>query len=181
MSVVVLDGPEAAGKSTLRDALVEAARPAFRAIQLRRWGPVDGWHEYVPAMVEDLAAPRLTIWDRSWASEVVYDDLLRRGRDPDEDAVASQLEEPLITAGGVMLMLLPAARTLILRREERARDPAAKPDLQVHPTAELVRFRFYARRHGWSAVEGTPNPAAVAATIVLLLAVGREGGAMPGR
>ncbi len=75
--ILVLDGPDKTGKSTLANAVAEAwPGPAT----VRHWGPIQHDSEYVKPLAHDAAlGPEwLTVWDRSWCSEHVYSMLLKR-------------------------------------------------------------------------------------------------------
>ena len=164
--IVVLDGPEAAGKSTIRDALVRTLERG-PTVHLRQWGPVDSWMDYIDPLQEDLgrsAQGWFVVWDRGWAAEVVYNELLARGREVPETAMFTQFELPIQRAGGVMVMVLTDPEVLEDRRRRRAAE-RAKPDLPVDPTAERERFGRYAAEHEWTVVDGARDPIEVAETI----------------
>lgn len=147
MTVVIFDGPEAAGKTTLIDQLQRASDvPVAR---VRRWGPVDSWEAYIDPLNEDLATEGWVVWDRGWAAEVAYNDLLKRGRDVEEWNLHRRLEIPLMRAGGLMVMVLAPVAELAARRHLRLQRGDGHDDLPVDPHPERRRFLHYAQDHGW--------------------------------
>lgn len=136
MTVIVVDGPEAAGKSTF------IAR-RFPGVDVRRWGPVDSVDEYVKPFHEDRIADKLVIWDRSWASEVVYNQLMGRGRSPER--VAEELEHFRV----MRVMVVATSRTLEMRRNFRL-TLGQTDDLPVDPGQELKSFLAWGETHGWA-------------------------------
>ena len=160
--IVILDGPEAAGKSTIIEEL-KFVLP--EPIKIRAWGPVSSWMEYREPLAEDLGLVGETvIWDRSWAAEVVYNDLLHRGREVNETQLFLYLEMKVEVSGGMMVMVLTDPEVLEDRRRRR-REMRDKPDLPVDPIAERARFGRYAAEHEWSVVDGAQDPREVAETI----------------
>lgn len=150
MSIILIEGPEKAGKTTL-------------AHELERLLNDTGLHQEVvyrhhtrPAIPDDreysdgvryatsLPASKLVeIWDRGWPSEVVYGTLLGQSRrtvaQPD---LGYWLHGRAVQANGVRVMLQgPPAHLLGLRR--------TSDDLPVHPGAEQALYANYAKRFGW--------------------------------
>ena len=163
MAVVIIDGPECAGKSTIIDALT---RLSPKTTRLREWGPVSSWHEYVVPFSQDRArSEELTIWSRSWASEVVYNNLLQRGRSIQEREIRRILENPEARREVVYVIVCTDPELLeerrVIRREQRG-----KPDLPVDPWEEMLAFADYAKAHRWRTVSGQTDPEQVARGIM---------------
>ncbi len=141
MPVILIEGPEKAGKSTLVRALVDKIPNA----KTRKFtGPMQG-DEYFEALVEDTTPslfPMITIWDRGWASEWIYSWILERPSELSADKVEF-LNQILIGTGGIGVVLLgPDTETLVKNRDET--------DLDVDPRGERVYFEGYAHDEpGW--------------------------------
>lgn len=139
--IVVLDGPEKAGKSTFVDCLKKAS--TFPT-SIRKWGPIKSPDEYLYALKEDvLRIDDLIIWDRSWASEVVYCELLPRdGELRDKPWVGEVRYGSLMQSVGIRLMLLgPSIEALSSLRDSS--------DHRICVSKERTAFFRYAITHGW--------------------------------
>ena len=171
MPLIIVDGPEAAGKTTLIREI--QSRWAGEQFVSRHWGPVDGWNVYVSPMSEDYYRAQdpqtLVVWDRSWASEVVYNDLLDRGREIDEALIDLWLADP-VRSNGLLLILTAPPDVLRARRTERLRKevPHAQleVDLPVDPDEESAAFLAYARKHDWSTIVGDVSPGELAERVL---------------
>lgn len=171
MSVWVLDGPEAAGKTTLIRELQSLIHPTPL---VRQWGPVDSWMAYLDPMMQDIRDPeKHVIWDRSWAAEYVYNILLERGHPWIDDAVRKYLERPVIESGGALAMVYTPDSVLTERRLKRV-EAGDKDDLAVDPAQELHAFQGYAYSHGWGVTSGTGSDVREAAIFVVQMARGKE-------
>lgn len=140
MTVIIVDGPEAAGKSTF-------IANRFPDAEVRKWGPVPNVSAFVPPFFSDRTSDKLVVWDRSWASEVVYNQLLNRGRTPDRIVAELESFRPM------RIIIAAPARTLEMRRNFRL-SLGQTDDLPVDPEEELRAFLAYGNAHGW-AVEWT--------------------------
>lgn len=168
MTVIVLDGPEKAGKSTLAAAIRARCDADSIPCRIRPWGPIpDGWDtdaRYAAALAEDSARPGVVVWDRSWLSESVYAHLLGRHR--------RLADDPWL---GEWLY----ARAVPIRVVVRGPDPEALAaartvdDLPVHPAAEQALYLEYAQLYDWFTVgdgKTRPDPDRTAASLVRLAA-----------
>ena len=140
MPVILVEGPEKAGKSTLVRALLKIMPAKVRKFT----GPMQG-DEYLEAMLEDTRPslfPIITIWDRGWVSEFVYAWMLQRPSELTAER-AEFLDTLLVGTGGVGIVLLgPDIGTLIKNRDET--------DLDVSPRGERAYFQAYADDEpGW--------------------------------
>lgn len=160
--IIVLDGPEAAGKTTLAEAIVIEAESRGIKTRLRHWGQLEhSWTAdavYAEALEYDLTGPGqygLCVWDRSWASEAVYGKVLKRERRLANDwwlgewlyGRAAQM------CGKRVMVLGPDASTLAARRFAR-NDPT---DLVVSEAHERAMFQQYAKQFGWTYTTDIPN------------------------
>jgi hypothetical protein len=137
--IIVVDGPEKAGKSTLIEALAGELKA-----DVRRWGPVDPDDRvYLEPLKHDCWSDDWTIWDRSWASEHVYSYLLRRNRRLGCDPwMGEWLYGRAVSTVGIKIILLPNAWSELLSRRDET-------DLPVDPMLEWQAFSDYAARYNW--------------------------------
>lgn len=138
-TMVLLEGPEKAGKTTLAKALMQKFTDNMHTAILRHWGPVSTWLEYFEGFRQPLLDGRFSdidfiIWDRGWPSESVYANLLRRDRALSRDPF---LAEWCIGRGFQyqLFCLGPDARTLMERR--------TADDLPVDPAEERATYDEY--------------------------------------
>jgi hypothetical protein len=145
--LVVIDGPEKSGKSTLIAALAAQLGPTTR---IRKWSHLGDAYDadkiYADALREDMAAPGVVLWDRSWACGVVYGTLLGRNNRITRDPWISEWlygrgVDVKVILGGPHPSVLASART--------------SDDLPVDPAEEQRAFVEYGRRYGWYVVPPT--------------------------
>lgn len=150
MSIVILEGPEKAGKSTLA-----------RLIQAELGGRVRHWtgqpeHDkvYAEALAADCKDPdELVIWDRGWVSESVYDLMLDRGRHLGRDPWHGEwMYGRTVQSFGARVILLGPSESEL----NRLRTP---DDLSIPVHAERREFEAYGRRFGWWVVENDHDEA----------------------
>lgn len=170
MPLVIIDGPEAAGKSTLINSLSEAWGEENL---YRHWGPRKSWLEYCGPLFEDLTLcasnPQcLVVWSRSWLSRVVYNKLLDQGqRIP--STVISELDNIVVASGGLLILVTAPVRVLVERRNERLLDATAKPDHPLDPQREMSEFQAQTSRRKWKVLSGIDPPEDNVRTIMTLL------------
>ena len=161
MPVILVEGPEKAGKSTLIRTLLEKIPTA----KVRKFsGPMQG-EEYLVALLEDTRPslfPMVTIWDRGWASEFVYSWMLQRPTALTGHK-AEDLDKILIETGGIGVVLLgPNLGTLIKNRDET--------DLDVSPRGERAYFQAYADGEpGWLTYNNEHSESYVGHMVALIL------------
>lgn len=155
MSIIVVDGPEKAGKTTLIAVLARLLSDAGRSVSTVHWSgravPDDRVYTWslqtsVTALQADAvtgSSPEVIIWDRSWASECVYGRLLRQGRRLASDPwLGEWLCGRAVQTNGLRVMLLgPEPRELNALRDGT--------DLPVNPAAEQRLYWKYAQRFSW--------------------------------
>lgn len=132
MPIIVIDGPEKAGKSTLA-TILEKQHGAL----VRHWGPVKSEEDFRHHLFVDCQADHLTVWDRSWASESVYSQLLNRGRRLGADPWYGEwiFGRAVNTVGTRAMILGPDVTTLRANRDDT--------DLPVDPWEEREAFLQY--------------------------------------
>lgn len=170
MPIVILDGPEAAGKSTLIDALVDEWGENH---MVRHWGPRRSWLEYCQPLFEDLQYcedhPQwLVVWSRSWISRMVYNKLLAQGQIV-PPAVTMELDNIVVNSGGLLVLVTAPVMTLSERRRRRLEEGGHKPDHPLEPGRELSEFQAVTRRRKWRTFSGTIDPTDNVRTIMTLL------------
>lgn len=171
--LLVIDGPEKAGKTTLVAALKQWWDTAYpesggtpRA-RVRKWGRLDDgkWtvdSVYRDALVEDATYEGLVVWDRSWASEAVYSGLLHRNRRLGTDP---WLGEWLYGRGVDLKFILggphPSVTELDLDEDDHVHN--------IDPRVEQAAFLAYARRWGWTVVGHTDRDRLPLSTLLNLI------------
>lgn len=161
--LIIIDGPEAAGKSTLIDAMMTEL--AGQNPSCVHFGPVTEWIEFSTDLETAVNYhPRPTIWDRSWSSEVVYNVCMNRGRDISREGIMA-LEAQANKVHATKILLVPPAEVLTKRRAERGPESG---DLPVLPSEERYSFLEFAREWGWMYVTGVHKPERLARSIIAL-------------
>jgi hypothetical protein len=142
LPLIVLDGPEKAGKTTIVNVLRD-----LYGYRVRHWGPVKSHMEFLAQLQQDLLVPgKRVVWDRSWVSELVYSGLLGRATKLNHDA---WLAEFLFTRavrvyGEVAIVRGPDPSILASLRDNT--------DLPVDPAVEQREFARHAANWRWSVV-----------------------------
>lgn len=152
--IIIFDGPEKVGKTTIINALAKWLTDDNMAVKILKWGPVDPDDRvYTPALQECARSPgEIFIWDRSWASEHVYALLLNRNRRLRLDPwLGEWLHGRAVTPNGLLYMVLPPFQSDAFIRD---RDST---DLDVDPNVETALFSHYADRFSWRKILGTRN------------------------
>lgn len=142
----VIDGPEAAGKTSLVDVLAEVVRLyGWHVVHCRcRRPPILDLDAYVAMLKMAERTDTLVIMDRGWAAEAVYSRLLRRSTERDATWLEWHLGRAVPGLGcGIMLLDHPA--DIASRRR--------KNDLPVQVTEEVAAFRVYAENFGWTILQ----------------------------
>lgn len=137
--LVVFDGPEKAGKSTI----ISKAKQLFAGTEVRPWGPVESEQDYWPPLLADASKANFCIWDRGWASEHVYAKLLGRDRLLGQDPWFGEWKFGRIAdATGVKIMIIPADYADAAKRRDDT-------DLPVDAYLECQAFKDYGVRFGY--------------------------------
>lgn len=167
--LLVVDGPEKAGKTTLISQVTAAVRQAgysWHIVHCRNNKPknFDPW-VYLHQVRLAARSDTLVVLDRSWASDVVYDRLLNR-----EPAMSARRYEwhvgNAVETLGTRVMLTANPKTLAARRDGT--------DHPVDPKSEADEFERYGRLWGWR-VEESGNVSVRELVDLLFLASNRMG------
>lgn len=155
MPLVIFEGPEAAGKSTLIDALIERWGSNFH---YRHWGPRESWLEYCQPLFDDVKATRedphlLVVWSRSWLSRAVYNQLLTQGHSVPK-TVLKELDHIVVRSGGFLFLVTSPVNVLLQRRLDRLSDPNSKPDHPLDPEKEQDEFFKQNSSRKWKMLSG---------------------------
>jgi len=163
--LLVIDGPEKAGKTTLVSALADQILLGGHPTKIRKWGKLDDgrWtidSVYAEALQVDSLYPGLVIWDRSWASEAVYGRLLNRDR---RLAADPWLGEWLYGRGVDLKVMVGGPHPSVMTSVHDAED------LPVEAAAEQSAFLEYAVRYGWTVIGHTNRERLPLDTLVHLM------------
>lgn len=135
--IILIDGPEKAGKSTLISELQRAMNA-----ETVHWGKVPDDRVYYKPLMQAAESDKLYIWDRGWPSESVYGVLMCRRRRLAADPWIGEWEYGrIVQSRGLRVILCADVENLIARR--------TKDDLPVHPRDELRLFLAYAKKFGY--------------------------------
>lgn len=145
-AIIVIDGAEKAGKSTLISYVKNWLEIRGVKVGTRHWSQtkVDD-REYAPALLIDANTNEydVVLWDRSWASEYVYGNLLQRDkRMRSNPAIGEYLHGRVVQFCGIRFMLT----TNNLKRLQELR---SEDDLKVAPIQEALLFQRYAETYKW--------------------------------
>lgn len=158
--IIILDGPEKAGKSTTIAAIQQELQNRGRSSIVRHWGKVEPDDRvYTPFLMDDATRgpdDAVIIWDRSWASEHVYGKLLGRDRRLSTNPWLGEWLHGRATRAKFILLTDPIK--LIERRNET--------DLPVNPTDEYAAYHDYGKRYGWDVIRASADPKTDAILIV---------------
>lgn len=154
--LVTIEGPEAAGKSTLVDLIADRLQKpggaGHHVVRVNCRRPNDDPFGFYLEMLKLACRPDVVvILDRAWPSEAVYGALLKRPSMYTPE-YAEALLHPAARMLGPTLMVLPAtADELVARRSERG----AGFDHKVQPVNEYHEYKAYATAFGWDRVNGS--------------------------
>lgn len=143
--ILVFDGPEKAGKTTLVQAVRSALTRIGVNVFIRKLGPCfPDDRVYGPAILADAQdTESVIIWDRSWAAEAVYAKLLGRQRRLINDWFLGEwLYGRTLRTVGAAFMVFSDTKKLSELRD--------KTDLPVLPTDESESFKRYTNLFGWT-------------------------------
>lgn len=138
--LIVIDGPEKAGKTTLVTALASDLRRLGHLVTVHKQGPWEPNDAFIAPRVKSHAHDSVIhIWDRAWASEEVYATLLNRRRRANGNPFLMEWLHGRATPH--KFILLPTD----IEYNARLRDDT---DLPVNPGAEYSEFAKY-RDYGY--------------------------------
>lgn len=145
-SLYVFDGPEKSGKTTVIREIAYKLLELGYGVTVRRWGPISPDDRvYGPEILQAATMPdkHITLWDRSWAAEHVYANLLGRDRRSANDPfiVAWLHDRPLTAIGKGTIILAPNTQWSIDRRDQT--------DIPCDPELERKAFIRYGFENRW--------------------------------
>ncbi len=144
--LIIIEGPDGAGKTTLAREIVSASRKAnLRVRELHRGAPSSSnlVREYSLDLRDYAPARDLIICDRWHMGERVYGTLLR-GRSLMSQGTWWWLEMFLAARGAVEIVLAPPLSTLQQRIKEREAETGELEPPVIHETLEAAREMFLA-------------------------------------
>lgn len=158
MSVIVFDGPEKAGKTTLIDSVKSRFEESGFSVQYRHWGLISPDDRvYSQVLAEDSKDVRtLYLWDRCWPSEWVYGQLgfhtdHRMTNDP---WIGEWLHGRAVQANGMRVMVLGPGADIMRPKRDAA-------DMKVKVEDEIRLYDEYATRFGWYKIYNKHNEEAL--------------------
>lgn len=149
MSVLIIEGPEKSGKSTLCKAIAIHFEGLGGKVVIRHQTgrAVPDESMYYAQLLEDTSKPAdklIAIWDRAWVSEYVYGTLLNQNRPMVETPwVGEWLLGRMVQANGLRIILTGSSPKILTSRRDDS-------DLPVDPAEEQKLYIEYARRFGWT-------------------------------
>jgi len=155
MTVIILEGPEKAGKTTLTEALEKSLVGLGAKVVIRkqsgRADPDDSiYMDQLAVDTSKNAHELVAIWDRGWPSEFVYGTLLKQNRRLAKDPwLGEWLYGRMVQANGLRVMVTgPSGQVLVSLRDDT--------DLPVDPWQEKFLYENYAKMCGWFIIEQKP-------------------------
>lgn len=153
MPVIIIDGPEKAGKTTVINELIKGFSGLGINSERVHWGPVfPDDRVYADKLMEHTTdLNKVWLWDRGWASEHVYAKLLGRDRRMANDPWIGEWlhSRAVVTSGLCVILTGPHSNVL-----GQLRDAS---DIDVSPAIEKVMFTEYGKRFGWHVIENEHN------------------------
>lgn len=145
MPVIIIDGPEKAGKTTVIEALIKFMQSKDIEAERVHWGKMDTDDRvYSPVLMKHTAdSKKVWIWDRGWPSEYVYGKLLGRDRRMAFDPwIGEWLHGRAVQANGLRVILTgPSPEQLTSLRD--------KEDHPVSAELEQNLYKHYGEMFGW--------------------------------
>ena len=168
--IVLIDGPEKAGKTTL----ISELKKRLNAESVS-WGPVTGDTVYLQPLKEACASSRWVIWDRGWPSESIYSRLLHRGRRLEKEPFLGEwLYGRAVQTCGLRVILLPGNVDEVINRRD-------KTDLPVDPVQEYMAYKTYGKLFGYLILENGYTKESLESNIEqIVLRLGTAGIFQPG-
>lgn len=139
--IIVIDGPEKAGKTTFATELTKRIPGAT----YRHWGPVSPNDVAFSAQLHaDSDSDFWFVWDRSWVSEHVYGYLLNRDRRLSNDPwLGEWLHGRAVMTNGIRIIYIPRDIYQLHNRRDTT-------DLDVNINDEYHMYYEYAEKYGWT-------------------------------
>ena len=150
MLTIILEGPDGAGKSTLATKIEQAAisfvgEQHVRKVHADRPKPFEDYLAYFVDIITKACIDNvdILIFDRSWYSEVVYADTMRRTPTLDIEKVYS-LDQLVRSHGGGFILFCDADDDVLVMRAFKERGEDFVNELQLRYAAASYRELFTA-------------------------------------
>lgn len=147
--IVVVEGPEKAGKTTFINALEQRLIGEGYQVERRKLKADDeDDRRYTPMLQEDVRKlDKVVIWDRGWVSEYVYATLLERPRRAAYNPwLMEWIHSRAVRPNGALFTIIPEDfEQLYLRRDDT--------DLPVDPWLEAKLFIRHSIEYDWQILE----------------------------
>lgn len=148
MPLIVVSGPEKAGKTTLCSVLRER-----HGAEVVHFGPVTSSYAFMGRLKDDVRRDDLVVWDRSWVCDAVYSFYFDRPICPfRNDWWLSHwtFGRAVQTAGTAVVLLGPSVKALREKRDAT--------DLPIDPLEERLLYGKYADVNGILSNENKHDP-----------------------
>lgn len=133
MSLVIVEGPDGAGKTTLIRAMAAARGDCVVTHHGAHLGEAHIAHHYIFPMADAAARPEAVhIMDRSWIAEPIYGAAARRGADRIGAAMANALANLAAALGAAVVLCLPPLERCEAAWRSRPEDEYLKREGQLH-------------------------------------------------
>lgn len=174
MPLIIVDGPEASGKSTLIRHISQVwygTKTPDRVWQHFNT-PLSDVGQFVGPLKTTLEMlsrnpDTLWLWEGSWLSHFAYQRLEGR-QEPLPSAQLRELERTLVSAGGLLILTYAPVIVLAERRLSRSFEGMAGAH-PLSPTLELDAFFRLSRKTLWKQVEMVGEPRDKAQSLVHLV------------
>jgi hypothetical protein len=156
--MIVVDGPEKSGKSTLLDEIEQQAMNRGYFMLKHHWNKPQPNHfahrktllqQYTAARIQEQTYGKkgLILWNRSQASEVIYSRLLNRPGTLKNNPIVGEFNygRAQLALGPRVILLGPSAEALVANRDAT--------DLAVDPNEEREAFRQYGTEFNFEVYE----------------------------
>lgn len=130
--IIVLDGPDCCGKTTLAKTLIENHGAKYVHATYRFGNTMFAYHTAVLRKAVKLSADHLVVVDRLWPSEIVYGNVFRKGlaygKEPSTESPWSHgwsmFDAVLRKHAAIYVFCLPEDATVASARHAQHKDPA---------------------------------------------------------
>ena len=150
MLTIILEGPDGAGKSTLATKIEQVAisfvgEQHVRKVHADRPNPLEDYLAYFVDIITKACIDNvdILIFDRSWYSEIVYADTMRRTPTLDIEKVYS-LDQCIKSHGDGFILFCDADDDVLVKRAFKERGEDFVNELQLRYAAASYRELFTA-------------------------------------
>ena len=150
--IIVLEGPDAAGKTTLANTLIEKFGGSKKARYIHStWSPelekvMDDYHLNTIHRAIELSRSKVVILDRSWLSELVYSEVFRSGTNfPD---LAREAHTLLSQANATYVLCCPFLKEEYLANFEKTKSLRTEMYTSMEKCYDAFAYLVFNRRTG---------------------------------